>query len=591
MKGNSLSSMTLGNGTTQSFALNDRLQMISQELKRGNEILQKYDYGYGQIDRNGNLDVTKNNGQLAKIESTIGANKQWTQKFRYDEIGRLDKSEEFRGDNNNLSYYQKFDYDRFGNLYRKNASNPMTGQATPVSFAPIENSDINKTNNRFTTDTTYDEAGNVVQDTKFKNQNFWYDANGRMYKTTRIDFPNQSNSVYDASGMRVANQVDGVWTFFVYDIGGKKIAEYGGLQTNDGGGVKYILSDHQGSSRATVNNAGYVNSRTDYTAFGEEIQSNIGQRTAQGYASSDTLSQKYALTEKDKATGLDHTWFRKHENQAGRWTSPDPYNGSMNIGSPQSFNRYSYVNNQPTNFVDPSGLFMEGPGAGCARGYLTRVWYGNDKDGYSLISQSFVCYDSGSGSSGGETGGGSNEESASDHCETFVRNARNIKNWLNENYSSLSPTEKLIEFSKILSVWYTGGWTGTNHFSALNYKNHNGGINGSQAHTNQTGIKAINGTELEPLGPGYAGTSGFKDTMRDSEAPNQDITHHIAAYLSAGINGITLAKTVGVFAENVNNLGDANSGRTAYNLGEYLSENPNMLNYIEASIRKEFCNY
>jgi len=58
---------------------------------------------------------------------------------------------------------------------------------------------------------------------------------------------------------------------------------------------------------------------------------------------------------------MDHTWFRKNENRAGRWTSPDPYNGSMKIGDPQSFNRYSYVENQPTNFVDPSGLLMMQP--------------------------------------------------------------------------------------------------------------------------------------------------------------------------------------------------------------------------------------
>lgn len=71
------------------------------------------------------------------------------------------------------------------------------------------------------------------------------------------------------------------------------------------------------------------------------------------------MRQGYALTEKDDATGLDHTWFRKNENQAGRWTSPDPYNGSMSISDPQSFNRYSYVENEPTNFIDPSGLNMQ----------------------------------------------------------------------------------------------------------------------------------------------------------------------------------------------------------------------------------------
>lgn len=198
-----------------------------------------------------------------------------------------------------------------------------------------------------------------MQDAKFRNLNYSYDANGRMYKTSTVSPANQSNAVYDASGQRVATQVDGVWTFFIYDTFGKKVCEYGGLQATDEGGVKYVLQDWQGSSRAILSNSGYVNARMDYTAFGEEINSGIGQRTTtQGYAASNTLDQKYALTERDKATGLDHTWFRKLENQAGRWTSPDPYNGSINLGSPQSFNRYSYVENQPTNFVDPSGLVL-----------------------------------------------------------------------------------------------------------------------------------------------------------------------------------------------------------------------------------------
>ena len=70
------------------------------------------------------------------------------------------------------------------------------------------------------------------------------------------------------------------------------------------------------------------------------------------------MPARYAMTERDGATGLDHTWFRKNENRAGRWTSPDPYNGSISLGDPQSFNRYSFVENEPTNFVDPSGLMQ-----------------------------------------------------------------------------------------------------------------------------------------------------------------------------------------------------------------------------------------
>ncbi|MGH9949346.1 MAG: RHS repeat-associated core domain-containing protein, partial [Pyrinomonadaceae bacterium] len=99
-------------------------------------------------------------------------------------------------------------------------------------------------------------------------------------------------------------------------------------------------------------------SRTDHTAFGESIPNGTGLRsTAQGYWGTIATRQGYGLTERDEATGLDHTWFRKNEGASGRWTSPDPYKGSMDLDDPQSFNRYSYVLNQPTNFVDPSGLF------------------------------------------------------------------------------------------------------------------------------------------------------------------------------------------------------------------------------------------
>ena len=207
--------------------------MSEQSLKKSSTILKKYAYGYGQIDASGNLDATKNNGQLARVESYIGTVKQFTQKFSYDAVGRLAQAAEYRGDTSALSYKQVFDYDNFGNLYRKNAANPASGQQTPLLYTPIEDSDISKTTNRFTANTSYDEAGNVITDNKFRNQNYSYDANGRMYKTSSTISSGQSNAVYDASGMRVAQQIDGAWQFFIYDVGGKKVAEYGGAQSQD----------------------------------------------------------------------------------------------------------------------------------------------------------------------------------------------------------------------------------------------------------------------------------------------------------------------------------------------------------------------
>jgi hypothetical protein len=57
----------------------------------------------------------------------------------------------------------------------------------------------------------------------------------------------------------------------IYDIGGKLVAEYGGPMALDEGGVKYYMSDWQGSTRAIVENSGYAQGRRDYTAYGEEI--------------------------------------------------------------------------------------------------------------------------------------------------------------------------------------------------------------------------------------------------------------------------------------------------------------------------------
>src|SRR5713226_7132697 len=99
--------------------------------------------------------------------------------------------------------------------------------------------------------------------------------------------------------------------------------------------------------------------RHDYLPFGEEIWSGTGTRmSSQGYGGTDAIRQKYGLTERDDATGLDHTWWRKYESFSGRMTTPDPYRGSMAIGDPQSFNRYSYTQRQTKvcrTCVQPTG--------------------------------------------------------------------------------------------------------------------------------------------------------------------------------------------------------------------------------------------
>lgn len=52
---------------------------------------------------------------------------------------------------------------------------------------------------------------------------------------------------------------------------------------------------------------------------------------------------------------MDGGTFSGYNRWHSRFDQPDPYGGSYDITNPQSFNRYSYAQNDPVNFVDPTG--------------------------------------------------------------------------------------------------------------------------------------------------------------------------------------------------------------------------------------------
>jgi len=98
-------------------------------------------------------------------------------------------------------------------------------------------------------------------------------------------------------------------------------------------------------------------------AFGADITETIGnvggRTTAQGYNSSDEVRKQYTGYERDDESGLDYAQARYYGNSHGRFTSPDSFGGTKL--NPQTFNRYSYVMNNPLNLTDPTGHTWEHP--------------------------------------------------------------------------------------------------------------------------------------------------------------------------------------------------------------------------------------
>lgn len=191
-----LSSETFGNGAVRSLAYNRALQASEIKLKQsasGAE-LQRFNYSYGVVNQSdGSVDTTKNTGQVGRIDSYINGVKQWDQRFSYDSLARLSTAGEYRGDNGQQTWQTQYTFDRYGNRFQSGSGN------SGIGYTPVVMSDIEEGRNRFIsngpTPVSYDPAGNIIQDLKFRGMNYGYDANGRQTFAERTDHTSLQTSV------------------------------------------------------------------------------------------------------------------------------------------------------------------------------------------------------------------------------------------------------------------------------------------------------------------------------------------------------------------------------------------------------------
>ena len=115
--------------------------------------------------------------------------------------------------------------------------------------------------------------------------------------------------------------------------------------------TSYFHTDHLGSIIAITDQTGAVTERRSYDAWGKRRNLN-GTSIANAFVTSDV---RHAFTGHEDLgeVGLIHMNGRLYDPATGRFISADP-----TIQFPrymQSFNRYSYINNNPLRSTDPSG--------------------------------------------------------------------------------------------------------------------------------------------------------------------------------------------------------------------------------------------
>ncbi len=121
------------------------------------------------------------------------------------------------------------------------------------------------------------------------------------------------------------------------------------IATYDPNGLHFFLSDWTGSRHV----------QTDYEGTVEQTCTNLPYGDGQTCGATPT-ENLYAGLEWDNNANVYKAMYRQYAPAFGRWSTPDPYDGSYDWANPQSLNRYAYAGWSPFGAVDPSGLDASG---------------------------------------------------------------------------------------------------------------------------------------------------------------------------------------------------------------------------------------
>jgi len=167
-----------------------------------------------------------------------------------------------------------------------------------------------------------------------------YDGDGtRVKQVHKINSVVQTTNYYYMGGIyEVEDDGTTQTTLRYYGIGGKRVAMH------DGTSLKYFLTDNQGSTVAVLDTTGTILGEQRYKPFGE-VRDDVGTIT----------ETDFGYTGQRNISGADLMDYnaRFYGQSLGRFSQPDTI--TPNLGNPQTFNRYSYVFNNPIRYTDPSG--------------------------------------------------------------------------------------------------------------------------------------------------------------------------------------------------------------------------------------------
>jgi RHS repeat-associated protein len=352
--GGQIAQETLGNGvvTTRSYdAVTGWLNNILAGVGSGSAI-QNNAYLYDEM---GNVTQRQDNNQGL------------TEDFFYDNLYRLDHST--LGGAINLQMH----YDVMGNITSR--SDVAAGAAW--TYDPVHKHQVTQAGSSSLA-SSYDANGNMVgrlgsppnipwTSTNYpitvggpgESSTWTYGPNGKIYKSYQAGSFGDETTYHAGKLFELVTFGGNSSNYRHYIMAANElVAIYSrtflGVNT-----LNYVKSDHQGNIAGITTSSpatNYVNE--NFTAFGN-------RRNGQTWSGPPTTADQTAIDAKSRwgygghtaigdHTGLVHMGGRIEDAVLGRFLSPDPH--TPNRYNTQSWNRYSYVTNNPMSYTDPSGF-------------------------------------------------------------------------------------------------------------------------------------------------------------------------------------------------------------------------------------------
>ncbi len=384
-------------------------EMTYTDLETG-KVMESYQYSY---DKSSNItEKTQVNNYPKEDADKVNETKVYT----YDTLGRLIKTVTTDHKKDDKTKVVTYTYDNVGNRLKEDDGTTTTS----YTYNGLDQLKTSTKEKRTAVDEvrqySYDANGNQtdVKNTKTgQTESYTYDAENRLSKVAVTDKDGKTAVIqqnrYNGEGQMIQKVEGSKTTNYYYQDGvvsyttdGENSQTSQNLIGTDGNilatqrygsdHTDYLLynKDIQGSSTSLVKENGSADATYQYTDFGETTIN--GDNKVENEVC-------YTGGIYDQSTGLYYLNARYYNPEDGRFVTEDTYRGETN--EPDTQNLYVYCADNPVNYVDPSGHWIDTVLDVASLGYSIKEFTSNpswSKFGYLLwdVGATFIPFVPGS---------------------------------------------------------------------------------------------------------------------------------------------------------------------------------------------------